>query len=198
MPRSEISKKKFLLRGRQNSSIGVNCPNGHKNLDKVLFHDVQADYCLDCLGIWFDKSELAYAKDDKDKQLNWLDFDVWRDKGRFEISPSNRRCPLCKIPFVQVNYDESKVKIDFCKNCEGIWLDRGEFKQIMVYLKNKSDYEILHRYTKNLILELWEVFAGPQKFREELEDFLMFLKLLNYKFVVQHPHLREIIEKLPK
>ena len=82
--------------------------------------------------------------------------------------------------------------------CQGIWLDRGEFKQIIIYLKKKADYEILHRYTKNLALELWEVFAGPQKLREELLDFLMLSKLFNYKFVVQYPFLNSLIENSQK
>ena len=68
----------------------------------------------------------------------------------------------------------------------------------MIYLKRKADYEVLHNYTKNLIVQLWEVFAGPEKFRDELEDFLMLLKLLNYKFVVQHPVVEALIEDLPK
>lgn len=177
----------------------MECPNKHAQLEKVLFHDVEVDYCPVCMGIWFNKGELAYAKDEKDKQLNWIDFDVWRHKEKFETSISNRRCPICRIPFVQINYDDSKVKIDFCKNCQGIWLDRGEFKQIIVYLKNKADYEILHHYAKNLIKQLWEVFAGPQNLREELEDFLMVLKLLNYKFMVQYPNIEKIIEEdIPK
>jgi len=174
------------------------CPNKHNQLEKVLFHNVEADYCSECLGVWFERNELEWAKDEKDKQLNWLDFDIWRDKGRFKISPSDRRCPVCRIPFVEVRYDDSSVKIDFCKNCQGVWLDRGEFKQIMIYLKKKADYEILHRYTKNLVVELWEVFSGPQKFREELEDFLMLIKLFNYKFVVQHPFLNKLIENAQK
>ena len=167
-------------------------------MQKALFHHVEVDYCPQCLGVWFDSDELRLAKDDKDKQLNWIDFDVWRGKSKFVISPSDKRCPVCRVPFVEVGYDASKVKIDFCKRCQGIWLDRGEFKQIMVYLIRKADYEILHHYTKNLALQLWEVFAGPQKFREELEDFLMLLKLFNYKFLVQYPHINVLIEDLPK
>ncbi len=174
----------------------MECPNKHGELEKVLFHNVEVDYCPVCLGIWFDQEELMFAKNDEDKQLNWLDFDIWRDKGKFKVSPTDRRCPICRIPFIEVGYDNSSVKIDFCKSCKGIWLDRGEFKQIMVYLKKKADYEILHHYTKNLVLKLWEVFAGPKKFREELEDFLMLLKLFNYKFVVQHPLLSALIEEL--
>ncbi len=168
-------------------------------MEKVLFHDVEVDYCPECLGVWFDKDELRYAKDDKDAQLKWLDFDIWRDKGKFKLSKSDLYCPVDRTGLMQISYDNSNVKIDFCKFCQGIWLDRGEFKQIMVYLRKKADYEILHRYTKNLVLELWEVFAGPEKFRGELEDFMMLLKLLNYKFVTQHPFLNSIIENdLPK
>lgn len=164
----------------------------------MLFHNVEVDYCAECLGVWFDKNELANAKNDKDQQLNWLDFDVWRDKSKFSLQNINKRCPVCRLPFVQVGYDDSSVKIDFCKHCQGIWLDRGEFKQIMTYLKRKADYEILHHYAKNLAKELWEVFAGPEKFREELADFLTLLKLFNYKFVVQHPHVNSLIDELPK
>jgi len=175
------------------------CPNHHKNpLEKVLFHHVEVDYCPECLGVWFDKDELRLAKDDNDANLQWLDFDIWRDKGKFAVMRIDKRCPVCRIPFMEVNYDDSKVKIDFCKRCQGIWLDRGEFKQIMMYLIRKSDYELLHQYAKNLVVQLWEVFSGPEKFREELEDFLILLKLFNYKFVVQHPHINSLIEELPK
>ncbi len=177
----------------------MNCPNHHKSkMQKMLFHHVEVDYCPECLGIWFDRDELRLAKDDKDKQLNWLDFDIWRDRSKFKVYSINKRCPACRIPFVQIHYDNSKVKVDFCKKCWGMWLDRGEFKQIIIYLMRKYDYEILHRYTKNLVLQLWEVFAGPKKFREELEDFLMLLKLFNYKFVVQHPFLNTLIENSQK
>ena len=172
----------------------MECPVDQTEMEKVLFHDVGVDYCPLCLGIWFDQDELAWAKDNKDQQLNWLDVDLWRDKGKFKLSRGQKRCPKCRISLMEVGYDDSKVKVDFCKMCNGIWLDRGEFKQIINYLKNKADYEILHQYTKNLASELWEVFSGPEKFRSELSDFFMLLKLFNYKFVVQHPFLNSLIE----
>jgi len=177
----------------------MQCPNNHKEpLQQALFHDVEVDYCPVCLGTWFDRGEFEHAKNDADKQLNWMDFDVWRDKSKFSVAPGDKRCPVCRIPFVEVGYDDSSVKIDFCKHCQGIWLDRGEFKQIMIYLRKKSDYEILHRYSQNLARQLWEVFAGPENFREELADFLMLVKLFKYKFVAQHPHIETLIEELPK
>ncbi|OGZ67815.1 MAG: hypothetical protein A3D35_00190 [Candidatus Staskawiczbacteria bacterium RIFCSPHIGHO2_02_FULL_34_9] len=182
----------------------MKCPNDNTELEQMLFHQVEVDYCPKCLGMWFDKDELEYAKDDKDQKLNWLDIDLWRDKAKFHLVKSGRYCPYCSAGLMQVGYDSSSsndqphVKMDFCKNCQGVWLDRGEFKQLMIYLKKKSDYEILHHYTKNLITELWEVFSGPKDFREELADFLILSKLLKYKFVTQHPFLEKWIESLPK
>ena len=176
----------------------MQCPNDNEYLEKVLFHKVEVDYCPKCLGIWFDGDELRQAKDARDKQLNWVDVDLWRDKGKLDINRGIKHCPVDRTSLCEVKYDNSKVKVDFCKMCNGIWLDRGEFKQIINYLKSKSDYEILHHYTKNLMKQLWEVFSGPATFREELEDFLMVLKLFTYKFETQHPRIVELIEDLPK
>jgi hypothetical protein len=174
----------------------MECPNDNEYLEKILFHNVEVDYCPRCLGVWFDKDELRQAKDDKDNQLNWIDFDLWRDKKKFQVLHTDKHCPVDRVGLSEVRYDQAKTKVDFCKMCGGIWLDRGEFKQIINYLKNKSDYEILHHYTKNIVLELWEVFSGPEKFRSELEDFLMVLKLFNYKFETQHPYLTALVEEL--
>ncbi len=176
----------------------MECPNDKEYLEKVLFHNVEADYCPKCLSMWFDKNELRLAKDKKDAQLNWVDFDLWRDKKKFQLSRGDKHCPNCRVGLQEVKYDDSKVKIDFCEMCQGIWLDRGEFKQIINYLKNKADYEILNRYTKNLALELWEVFSGPEGFRSELSDFLMLIKLFNYKFITQYPRLEGLVDSLPK
>jgi len=176
----------------------VNCPNDNEKLEKIIFHNVEVDYCPKCLGMWFDKEELGLAKDGADEKINWLDVDLWRDQGRFEVVRVSKYCPVCRVGLVEVKYDKSKTKVDFCKKCEGVWLDRGEFKQIINYLKNKSDYEILHHYAKNFMMESWEVFSTPGAFREELEDVMMLLKLFKYKFVVQHPFLNSLIENSQK
>jgi len=175
-----------------------NCPNDKEKLKKALFHDVEIDYCQKCLGIWFDQDELRMAKDDKDKDLNWLDVDLWRDKSKFKAAKIEKYCPVCRAGLCEISYDNSKVKVGFCKMCNGIWLDRGEFKQIINYLKNKSDYEILNNYSKNIAVELWEVFSGPEVFRSELEDFFTLLKLFNYKFLAQHPYISGLVGELPK
>jgi len=175
----------------------INCPNCKKEaLEKVILLNIEVDYCPKCFGLWFDDNELRQAKDKKDENLNWLDIDLWRDKKKFDISQGGRLCPHCRMPLYEVKYDNSKIRVDLCSLCKGIWLDRGEFKKIIKYLKEKADYEVLYNFSKNLMEEFWEIFAGPEKIREEILDFLTLLKLLHYKFAVQHPHLAALIKGL--
>lgn len=174
------------------------CPICRQKLEKTIFHNIEADYCPKCFGLWFEEDELRLAKDDKDKDLIWLDVDIWKNETKFKISPGQKLCPACRLPLYEVNYGDSKIAVDVCNLCRGIWLDRGEFKSIIKYLKKRADYEILNNYAKNLFSEAAEVFIGPETLREEILDFTAILKLLKYKFAVQHPKISEIIAKLPK
>jgi Zn-finger nucleic acid-binding protein len=174
------------------------CPRCQKKLDKAIFYNTEIDYCPFCLGIFFEEDELGQAKDVKDKNLAWLDVDLWQDEKKFKISYDQKLCPACRLPLYEISYGDSNVKVDLCNVCHGIWLDRGEFKKIIEYLKKKADYEILENYTKNLLKEFWEIFTGPESLREEILDFLTILKTLNYKFATQYPIITKIISQLPK
>jgi len=174
------------------------CPKCKKPLEKTIFYNTEVDYCSQCLGIFFEEEELRWAKDEKDESLRWLDIDLWKDKKLFKISYGIRLCPKCRLPLYEVYYGDSRIIVDVCNICQGVWLDRGEFKKIIEYLKDKADYEILHNYLKNLKEEFGEIFSGPETLREEFLDFLAILKLLNYKFAVQYPIITRIISQLPK
>jgi uncharacterized protein len=39
------------------------------------------------------------------------------------------RCPSCGGELVEI--DRSGVRIDACRNCRGVWLDRGELDRIL-------------------------------------------------------------------
>ncbi len=38
-------------------------------------------------------------------------------------------CPLCNVPLVMT--ERQSVEIDYCPDCRGIWLDRGELDKII-------------------------------------------------------------------
>ena len=174
------------------------CPTCKIKLSENLLHNTSIDYCEKCLGIWFEADELRLVKDKKDENINWLDIDLWQDTSKFKIAYCQKHCPTCRLPLYEVEYNDSGIKIDVCNICQGIWLDRGEFKKIIDYLKKRADYEILNNYSLNLVKEFWEIFTGPEPLKEEILDLLTVLKLLKYKLVIQHPFITGIISGLPK
>jgi len=38
-------------------------------------------------------------------------------------------CPICKVPLLMS--DRQGVEIDYCPQCRGVWLDRGELDKIV-------------------------------------------------------------------
>lgn len=176
----------------------MHCPSCSVKLDKAKFYNQEIDYCSKCGGFWFENDELRKIKNQKDKDLVWIDIDLWQEKNKFRISKDKRQCPACEIPLYQIDYNDSGIKVDLCDICKGIWLDKGEFKKIIDYLKEKSDWELLNNYSKNLIQELKEVFSGPKTKKEELADLITVLRVLNYKFASKYPTITDIILNLPR
>lgn len=174
------------------------CPLCQESLEKAIFYGVEVNYCSKCLGLWFEEEELRFAKDEKDKDLKWLDIDLWKERKKFKISRNQKLCPFCRLPLYEVNYGESDIKVDLCNLCFGTWLDRGEFKKIIEYLKQRKDYEIFNNFVKKVAEEFWEIFVGPEPLREEILDFLTVLKLLYYKFAAKHPFIFQMISRLPR
>ena len=130
-----------------------------EEMKKAVFYNTQVDYCPKCLGVWFDQDELRQAKDEKDITLNWLDVDLWEDKTKFQVGKTAKICPQDFVPLYQIEYNGSETKVDLCDTCHGIWLDRGEFKKIIAYLKTKKADELLHHYLSNLVEEGKEIFG---------------------------------------
>ena len=67
------------------------------------------------------------------------------------------RCPVCKDVDLVMS-ERSRVEIDYCPSCRGVWLDRGELDKIIErsttttnsrqsdYFGQKQDYRDDRRY----------------------------------------------------
>jgi Zn-finger nucleic acid-binding protein len=176
----------------------MKCPKCEEQLKEVPFQGVKIDSCSSCKGYWFEDGELRKAKDEKEESLNWMDVDLWENEANFRISKNEILCPDCGMPLYEVNYGDSNIKIDVCNVCEGMWLDEGEFRKIIKYLKDKGGDKIMQEYFKTLLEETGEVFLGPESLEDEVKDVLTVLSLLKYRFAGKHPFISETISKLPK
>src|SRR3990167_614974 len=155
----------------------MRCPICNIYLGKSVLANVEVDYCSRCYGLWFEEGELEAAKDEKDRDLRWLDIDLWKDPARFVVSPQKKMCPRDRMPLYEVGYGDSNIK---------------------VYLRDKAEHRVLYHYAKDLFEEAWEIFSGPEMLREEILDFLAILKLLMYKFAAQYGTLSKMIISLPR
>ncbi|HOW12913.1 MAG TPA: zf-TFIIB domain-containing protein [Candidatus Pacearchaeota archaeon] len=194
--KKENKEKKSPKTLSSNILVNKKCPICKISLESAILCNTEIDYCPRCFGLWFEEDELRWAKDEKDKDLNWLDIDLWKDPKKFKVSYGIRLCPSCRLPLYEVYYGDSKIIVDVCNVCKGVWLDRGEFKKIIDYLKEKQKYEILNNYSENLLKQGIEIFLGPDSLKEEIYDFLTVLKFLKYNLIIKHPTISKIISEL--
>jgi Zn-finger nucleic acid-binding protein len=61
------------------------------------------------------------------------------------------KCPVCNIPLTLS--ERQGIEIDFCPQCRGVWLDRGELDKIIersatYFEKEERDAKDFHRDQK--------------------------------------------------
>ncbi len=97
---------------------------------------VVVDFCTSCKGVWFDKNELAqYIEISKDIP----ELDEMKEAAK----DTDLICPKCngfleELPFSS----KSKLMIDRCQECGGIFFDAGELmaaENVSAKLESLSD-----------------------------------------------------------
>ena len=76
------------------------------------------------------------------------------------------KCPVCKDVTLLMS-EKNGVEIDYCPECRGIWLDRGELDKIIEKAKNgekeyeaKGSYEYKHKKKKrSMFSDILEIFG---------------------------------------
>ena len=121
-----------------------------------MLRRVEVASCPSCKGLWFDSSELA--------KFNHFDsdFPLYPDHS-FEGTLVKSRCPRCEhLRLSRIPYSPgSKLNVERCSGCRGVWLDAGEIEKIRNILARKV---IMHRKLRGLNdvvrreQEMWETY----------------------------------------
>ncbi len=101
------------------------CPG--KDLVKHNVNGTTVDYCEGCGGIWLEKGEL-----NKISHPLAGDIEFCTHEHPEKAVLTERLCPVCPgEKLVKENFIEfSDIKIEYCRKCQGIWLDKGELESI--------------------------------------------------------------------
>jgi Zn-finger nucleic acid-binding protein len=114
--------------------MGVQCPRCNveceiKEVKRFLF-DIVIDICPKCNGMWLDKGEFKKLTKNRDIEKFLTKFEGFE-------SVSDIRCPRCNgIMDLERVID---VEVDVCVDCKGIWLDKGEYKELTVGQRKDLD-----------------------------------------------------------
>lgn len=175
----------------------MKCPDCQQTLKPIDYKGIEIDECIKCKGKWFDRDELRKAKDRTDDDLRWLDFDPFgKDAEQLSLASEGKACPKCSKKMSTLKYMDSKISIDKCPNCKGVWLDPGEFVKIIRFLEDRICTETAKTYVKDTFKQFTEIFKGPEGTVSEIKDFLAILYLLNLRIAVENPELAKTAQKI--
>jgi Zn-finger nucleic acid-binding protein len=174
------------------------CPVCKIALRPTALGAVSVDECPSCKGVWFDDQELRLAKDETDHDLIWMDFELWKHPELFAADRRGLSCPSDGTALVDIRYGETPVRVAYCPSCRGVWLDKGEFAQIIKALEEQAVSMNVAQYVRASLAEARELFTGPESFLSEWRDLRAVLRLLRFRFLVEHGGLTSLIERIPR
>ena len=173
------------------------CPDCHVELEPFDYHGMKVHECPRCRGRWFEGSELRSAIDKTDDELRWLDFEVFEERDqKYAQSVGDKFCPRCGALMVKREYSHSKVSIDKCESCGGVWLSRPEFEAIVRYLENIVVTETSDEYAREALRQLKEVGEHPTHLVSELRDFFAVVRLLRLRFLAEHSQMTATMDAI--
>lgn len=118
--------------------MSISCKRCDTDMHTVFYEGVAIQLCLDCKGIFLTRKKLEIIENSREIEIP-EDMPIPRN------GPEVRRhCPNCNILMRKAKHGRIRTTIiDYCDDCSGIWLDKGELASIQL------SYEIAE---KNLLL----------------------------------------------
>ncbi|MGD9091326.1 MAG: zf-TFIIB domain-containing protein [Anaerolineales bacterium] len=176
----------------------MDCPSCGKTLETRKIHSVELDECPNCLGLWFDKGEFESAKNTLEPALSWQDLDIWTEDDPYQVSWSSRKCPKCGNVMATISYRSTGETIDYCMDDHGIWLDEGEFDNIVQALEKEIYSMSSSIYLRGAIKEAKDLITNPSRFYSEWKDLLNLTWLLQLRVLAENPRLAQALTALQR
>jgi Zn-finger nucleic acid-binding protein len=170
----------------------MKCPDCQSELKASKLKGINIYECLKCKGKWFERNELMLAKNKADDGLRWFDFDPFgKDAHELSVASDGKICPQCVKKMQSLTYSQSKVVINKCQSCEGVWLTHGELAKIIMYLEKAINSESVKNLAHDTFKEFIKIFTLHKGLISEVKDFLAVLKILEMRIAAEHPNLAQ-------
>ena len=125
----------------------LNCPKCNGHLEVVIHRGVEIDRCRKCMGMWFDRLEAETLKQIAGSET--LDIGNGETTTQSNRVKEDIKCPRCHKSMLQMlDIDRHSIWYEKCLECEGVWLDAGEFRQFKRNFVSKNPLNIVKRIFK--------------------------------------------------
>ncbi len=124
--------------------------------------------CNSCMGLFFDPGELEALLEEDVQHVYQVDHlrlnEIHKAKRSEDYPVAYIKCPVCGGLMNRMNFgSRSGVIVDRCKN-HGIWLDGGELRQIMEWVKAGGQ---IHNEKKQAEMERLQLQQEREKLRNQ-------------------------------
>jgi Zn-finger nucleic acid-binding protein len=131
--------------------------------------------------------------------MRWLNDEINNIENTSAVA-TQRACPKCKnVKMVSALFGKSSIVIDWCPQCNGMWLDQDEFDSVTEYLK----HELYNMHPKEMekkaldeVKLLWS--GGPESRYEEFLDVRATISALINATIFEHPTLVGLCMSAPR
>jgi Zn-finger nucleic acid-binding protein len=134
----------------------MKCPKCSADLVRKSYKGVMdVECCPNCRGMWLDFHELDRLEDiafDKDEYKGSL---IHRER------QTDYHCPHCEAKLSEFQYRLYDLKLDYCANEHGFWLDVGEDERVKGIMIRKAE-EIQRKVDAEV--EWWKVLKRMRAF----------------------------------
>jgi len=123
----------------------LRCPDDGASLAKVDLRGTPVNVCRTCGGTFLDASALDdIIRDSAIAGDIPPDMEEAEDRKPEDGSQKHRKCPRCGAGMATTQFlSFSKIYLDRCIHCNGVWTDRGEVRAVVDHVaeKHKAVYE---------------------------------------------------------
>jgi Zn-finger nucleic acid-binding protein len=110
----------------------MQCPNCGAALQKSNYLGLEVDRCQSCQGMWLDAQELDTLEDKAFAEDNLKGSLMTRSEA------TARLCPHCRKPLREFEYRINSLKLDYCEQGDGYWLDAHEAERVVDLMTQRS------------------------------------------------------------
>jgi Zn-finger nucleic acid-binding protein len=182
------------------SATGDVCPACGQNLNAYQIFSMPFEACPHCRGLWLFKDELRELKNRvQGGSLRWLNDEI-EALEKASVAVTEKPCVKCQnLKMVSVTFGKSSILIDWCPQCHGMWLDRGEFESIMQYLGAERQDMPSNEIEKRAVEDVKRIWTGsPEGRLEDALDAGKAISALVNATIFEHPRLFTLLNSLPR